>query len=55
VRDAPDFAPCLLRDCEFDHRFMKAITVDEVFEQSQALLKRASFVKTVRSLCDSVA
>jgi hypothetical protein len=45
----------MLRDCPIDHRCMTAITVDEVFEQSHALLKRGSFAKTVRNLCDSVA
>ena len=55
LRHAPECAPCMLRDCPIDHRCMTAITVDEVFEHSQALLKRASFAKTVRSLCDSVA
>ena len=55
LRHPPDCAPCMLRDCPIDHRCMTAITVDEVFGHSQALLKRASFAKTVRSLCDSVA
>jgi len=55
LRHPPDCAPCMLRDCPIDHRCMTAITVDEVLEQSHALLKRGSFVKTVRSLCDSVA
>jgi heptosyltransferase-2 len=55
LRHPPDCAPCMLRDCPIDHRCMTAITVDEVFEQSHALLKRGSFTKTVRSLCDSVA
>ena len=55
LRHPPDCAPCMLRDCPIDHRCMTAITVDEVFEHSHALLKRSSFVKTVRSLCDSVA
>ena len=55
LRHPPDCAPCMLRDCPIDHRCMTAITVDEVFEHSQALLKRASFEKTVRSVCDSVA
>src|SRR5689334_4059687 len=55
LRTPPDCAPCMLRDCPIDHRCMTAITVDEVFEQSQTLLKRGSFAKTVRSLCDSVA
>jgi heptosyltransferase-2 len=55
LRHPPDCAPCMLRDCPIDHRCMTAIEVDEVFERSQALLKRGSFAKTVRSLCDSVA
>lgn len=55
LRKPPDCAPCMLRDCPIDHRCMTAITVDEVFERSHALLKRARFAKTVRSLCDSVA
>jgi len=55
IRHPPDCAPCMLRDCPIDHRCMTAITVDEVFEHSHALLKRGSFAKTVRSLCDSVA
>src|SRR5689334_19288592 len=55
LRHPPDCAPCMLRDCPIDHRCMMAIEVDEVFERSQALLKRGSFAKTVRSLCDSVA
>jgi len=55
LRHPPDCAPCMLRDCPIDHRCMTAITVDEVFEHSHALLKRGSFAKTVRGLCDSVA
>ena len=55
LRHPPDCAPGMLRDCPIDHRCMTAISVEEVFEHSHALLKRASFAKTVRSLCDSVA
>jgi len=55
LRHPPDCAPCMLRDCPIDHRCMTAISVEEVFERSQALLKRANFARTVRSLCDSVA
>ena len=55
LRHPPDCAPCMLRDCPIDHRCMTAITVDEVYEHSNALLKRSSFAKTVRSVCDSVA
>jgi heptosyltransferase-2 len=54
LREPPDCAPCMLRDCPIDHRCMTAITVDVVFERSHALLKRGSFARTVRSLCDSV-
>jgi lipopolysaccharide heptosyltransferase II len=55
LRHAPDCAPCMLRDCPIDHRCMTAITVEEAVEQSRAMLKRSSFAKTVRSVCDSVA
>lgn len=55
LRHPPDCAPCMLRDCPIDHRCMTAITVEEVLEHSLALLKRATFEKTVRSICDSVA
>ena len=55
LRHPPECAPCMLRDCPIDHRCMTAITVDEVFEHSHALLKRVSFAKTVRNLCDSAA
>src|SRR4030095_1318132 len=51
IRHPPDCAPCMLRDCPIDHRCMTAITVDEVLEHSERLLKRSSFEKTVRSLC----
>ena len=55
LRHPPDCAPCMLRDCPIDHRCMTAITVEEVLEHSTSLLKRSSFTKTVRSICDSVA
>jgi heptosyltransferase-2 len=55
LREPPDCAPCMLRDCPIDHRCMTAITVDNVAERAQTILKRSSFAKTVRSLCDSVA
>ena len=55
LRHPPDCAPCMLRDCPIDHRCMTAITVEEVLEQSNAMLKRSSFAKVARSLCDSVA
>lgn len=55
IRHPPDCAPCMLRDCPIDHRCMTAISVDEIFEHAHAVLKRSSFAKTVRSVCDSVA
>jgi heptosyltransferase-2 len=42
VRRPPDCAPCMLRDCPIDHRCMTAITPEEVFTRSLALLGRAS-------------
>jgi heptosyltransferase-2 len=38
VREPPDCAPCMLRDCPIDHRCMTAITPDDVFERAHALL-----------------
>jgi heptosyltransferase-2 len=40
VRQAPECAPCMLRDCPIDHRCMTAITPDEVFGRASALLSR---------------
>ncbi|MEP6818507.1 MAG: lipopolysaccharide heptosyltransferase II [bacterium] len=38
VRQPPDCAPCMLRDCPIDHRCMTAITPAHVFERAKALL-----------------
>ncbi|HYX43182.1 MAG TPA: lipopolysaccharide heptosyltransferase II, partial [Pyrinomonadaceae bacterium] len=38
IREPPDGAPCMLRDCPIDHRCMTAITPALVFERAQALL-----------------
>lgn len=38
IRQPPDCAPCMLRDCPIDHRCMTAITPDEVFAHARALL-----------------
>jgi heptosyltransferase-2 len=38
IRQPPDCAPCMLRDCPIDHRCMTAITPDQVFLHAQALL-----------------
>ena len=52
LRHPPECAPCMLRDCPIDHRCMTAITIDEVFDRAHTLLKRGSFAKTVRSICE---
>jgi heptosyltransferase-2 len=38
MRVPPDCAPCMLRDCPIDHRCMTAITPDDVFQRSLAML-----------------
>ena len=38
VRQPPDCAPCMLRDCPIDHRCMTAITPADVFERARTLL-----------------
>jgi heptosyltransferase-2 len=38
VRQPPDCAPCMLRDCPIDHRCMTAITPDEVLERARNFL-----------------
>jgi heptosyltransferase-2 len=38
VREPPDCAPCMLRDCPIDHRCMTAIAPADVFERARALL-----------------
>jgi heptosyltransferase-2 len=40
LRQPPDCAPCMLRDCPIDHRCMTAITPDEVFAQAFVLLTK---------------
>jgi heptosyltransferase-2 len=40
IRQPPECAPCMLRDCPIDHRCMTAITADEVFAQVQRILLR---------------
>lgn len=41
VRQPPDCAPCMLRDCPIDHRCMTAIKPDDVFQRARAVLARA--------------
>ncbi len=38
VREPPDCAPCMLRDCPIDHRCMTAITPDALFERARTIL-----------------
>jgi heptosyltransferase II len=38
IRDPPDCAPCMLRDCPIDHRCMTAITADEVFSRAWTMM-----------------
>ena len=42
LREPPDCAPCMLRDCPIDHRCMTAITPAAVFERALALLSDKS-------------
>lgn len=42
VREPPDCAPCMLRDCPIDHRCMTAITPADVFERARKLLSNPS-------------
>lgn len=42
VREPPDCAPCMLRDCPIDHRCMTAITPTAVFERVRNLLAEKS-------------
>ena len=38
VREPPDCAPCMLRDCPIDHRCMTAITPDDIFARARTVL-----------------
>ena len=40
VRQPPDCAPCMLRDCPIDHRCMTAITPEDVFARASRMLAR---------------
>jgi heptosyltransferase II len=48
VREPPDCAPCMLRDCPIDHRCMTAITPDEIFTRAATLLRVASLPQSER-------
>jgi heptosyltransferase-2 len=40
IRHPPDCAPCMLRECPIDHRCMTAITAEEVFQRTAAVIRR---------------
>ena len=40
IRQPPDCAPCMLRDCPIDHRCMTSISVDEVFRRAMTMHER---------------
>jgi len=40
IRQKPDCAPCMLRDCPIDHRCMTAINPEEVFAQARVMMLR---------------
>jgi heptosyltransferase-2 len=42
LRQPPECAPCMLRDCPIDHRCMTAITTGEVFERARIVLETNS-------------
>jgi heptosyltransferase-2 len=42
IRQPPDCAPCMLRDCPIDHRCMTAISPEEVFSRAQTILAERS-------------
>jgi heptosyltransferase-2 len=42
VREPPDCAPCMLRDCPIDHRCMTAITPEDVFNRALTMLRVAA-------------
>jgi lipopolysaccharide heptosyltransferase II len=42
IREPPDCAPCMLRDCPIDHRCMTAITPDDVFARAANCLRRGT-------------
>ncbi len=49
VREPPDCAACMLRDCPIDHRCMTAITPDDIFERAHSLLGKPTFATETQS------
>jgi heptosyltransferase-2 len=48
VREPPDCAPCMLRDCPIDHRCMTAITPADVYDRAAIMLRTAARLLDVR-------
>jgi heptosyltransferase-2 len=40
IREPPDCAPCMLRDCPIDHRCMTAISAERVFREALVMIHR---------------
>jgi heptosyltransferase-2 len=40
IRQPPECAPCMLRDCPIDHRCMTAIAATEVFDRAQRVMRQ---------------
>lgn len=53
VRQPPDCAPCMLRDCPIDHRCMTAITPDDVFARARTMLVKRDFATETQRHRDS--
>jgi len=49
VREPPECAPCMLRDCPIDHRCMTAITPRDVFARADRVLRRGVTVATAEA------
>lgn len=55
IREPPDCAPCMLRDCPIDHRCMTAITPEDVFARARERLCDHQFVSaTATPLSDAI-
>jgi heptosyltransferase II len=48
MRQPPDCAPCMLRDCPIDHRCMTAVTAEDVFERAAHALELRQKVEVTR-------
>jgi heptosyltransferase-2 len=55
LRQPPECAPCMLRDCPIDHRCMTAISPDEVFARAVTMLERDAMSDKLQFVADVVA